>query len=138
MIFMAAIISRQFDPLDMALTEFEPHRQQRPERIVSSGPGMKGVKEQLGLSVEPRRDRGMARRRPLPRGLEQRFALLGVRPERMIGDRNADAISRSREVVAGVKQPVSAVLPGHEWALDKMAFPVEIVGEDDPIVADQR
>ena len=56
----------------------------------------------------------------------------------MVGDRDADAVGGRREVVAGVEQPIAAVLPGDERAFDQMAFPVEVVGEHDAVLADQR
>ena len=56
----------------------------------------------------------------------------------MIGDRDADPIGGRREVVAGVEHPVAALLLRDERAFDQMAFPIEVVGEDDMLLADQR
>ena len=78
--------------LHAVATELQPDRQKRTEGVVAARPRMEGVEEQLRLAVQARRNRGMAGRRPLARRAEQRLALLGVRSERMIGDRDADAV----------------------------------------------
>ena len=80
----------------------------------------------------------MARRRPFARGLQHRRALLAVRPEGMIGDRDADAVGGRREVVAGVEHPVPPVLERHEWAFDQVALPIEVVGQHDPVFPRER
>ena len=49
----------------------------------------------------------------------------------MVGDGDADAVGGGREIVAGVEQPVAALLAGHPGPFDQMALPVEIVGEHD-------
>ena len=55
----------------------------------------------------------------------------------MVGDGDADAVSGRAEIIAGIEQPVAALLAGHPGPLDQMAFPVEIVGEHQPVLADQ-
>src|SRR3954462_9905125 len=96
------------------------------------------MEEELRLAVETRRDRGMARRPPFAARFQQWLGLLDVGPERLIGDGDPDAVSRRTEIVAGVEEPVAALLPGDPRPLDQMPFPIEIVGEDQPVLADQR
>ena len=64
----------QLDDRGAFRAEPEPDRQQRPEGVVAAGAGMEGVEEQLRPAVEPRRDRGMARRGPFARRAQQRLA----------------------------------------------------------------
>src|SRR6185295_17310856 len=97
---------------------------------------MKGVEEQLRAAVHARGDRSVARRRPVCRRAEEGLALLRVRAEWMVGHRDANSIGWGREIVAGVEQPVSALLPGDERALDQMALPIEIVAQHNRVFAD--
>src|SRR5438309_1587382 len=97
---------------------------------------MEGMEEELRLPIQSRRDGCVAWRRPLTRRPEQGFALLGVWPERVIGYGDPDAVRGCGEVVAGVEQPVAAVLTCHERTFDEMTFPVEVVGQHNLVLAD--
>src|SRR3982751_5989154 len=99
---------------------------------------MKCMKKELRLPVEAWRNRRVTRSRPASRRLQQRFALLAVGPKHMVGDGDADAVGGCPEIVAGVEQPVAPLLPRAERAFDQMAFPIEIVGQDDRGFADKR
>src|SRR5260221_9483867 len=96
------------------------------------------MKEELRLAVEAWRDRGVSRRRPGPRRFEQRLALLAIGAKHVVADGDANAVGGRAKIIPGVEQPISALLPRAEGALDQMAFPVEIVAQHDPRFADKR
>ena len=55
----------------------------------------------------------------------------------MVGDGNADTVGGGGKIVAGVEQPVAAILMRDERALDQMALPIEVVAQDELALADE-
>jgi hypothetical protein len=78
-------------------------RQQRPKGIVATLAGMEGVEEELRLTVETRGDRRVAGRRPVAGRFQEWLALLSIRAEDVVRDRDSDAICGGSEIVASIE-----------------------------------
>src|SRR5579884_2781211 len=133
-----SLASTRRDDLDAIAREVQSDGKKRSKRIVPARAGMEGVEEQLRAAIWPRRNRGVTRSHPFARGFKYWCSLLGIGTERMIRDRNPDAIGRRRKVIAGVEQPVAILLIGDERSLDQMSFPILVVLKYDGVLSNER